>query len=228
MKVAVVAFPGSTAQDTQLALAAVEGMETTVVNQDETNLETYDAVILPSGSSYGDYLRPGAIAAKDPVMSAVAKFADDGGFVVGFGNGFQVLTEAGLLPGALLQNEGARFICATPTTVVETSASPLTDALEPGARVDLPIAHGFGNYWCDAQTAANLEANDQIILRYEEDVDGSTSGIAGICNAAGNVVGMMPLPERAMDELVGSADGLPFFRSLLTSLPATTEPVEEK
>lgn len=226
MKLAVVAFPGSTAQDTLQALAAVEGMETTVVNQNETNLDGFDAIILPSGASYGDYLRPGAIGAKDPVMSAVARFAGRGGLVVGFGNGFQILTEAGLLPGALLQNEGAKFICTTPTTVVTTSASPLTDTIEPGTRVRLPIAHGFGNYWCDPETAADLEANDQIILRYEGEVDGSTEGIAGICNAAGNIVGMMPLPERATDKRLGSADGLPFLHSLLTSHSATNEPVE--
>lgn len=226
MKLAVVAFPGSTGQDTLQALTALEGAEVTALDQDETNLEDYDAIILPSGSSYGDYLRPGAIAAKDPVMGAVAEFADGGGLVVGFGNGFQILTEAGLLPGALLQNEGAHFICATPTTIVTTPASPLTDAVEPGTRVKLPIAHGYGNYWCDTQTAAALEANDQIILQYETDVDGSTKNIAGICNAAGNVVGMMPLPERAMEQILGSADGLLFFQSLMISHSATTEPVE--
>lgn len=241
MKLAVVAFPGSTYQDTVYALETFNDLERNtkyqdaldihVVNQNTTDLDGFDAVILPSGASYGDYLRPGAIAATTPVVKAIAKFADDGGTVLGFGNGFQILTEAGLLPGALLQNADCRFICATPTTTVVTSATPLTAALDPGHQTRLPIAHGFGNYWCDAQTLEDLEARDQIVLLYEGDAANAAnpatpSSIAAICNEAGNVVGMMPLPERATDPALGNADGRLLWRSLIDSHLDTNESVE--
>ncbi len=246
MKLAVVAFPGSTYQDTVYALETFNELEGTaldidVVNEKADDLGDFDAVILPSGASYGDYLRPGAIGATTPVIDAITTFADAGGTVVGFGNGFQILTEAGLLPGALLQNADCQFTCATPAVTVVTAATPLTGALEPGQTVHLPIAHGFGNYWCDAETLKDLEERDQIVLKYEGEGEGEgeregasqsdnqpadPSTIAAICNLSGNVLGMMPLPERATDPALSNGDGRAFWRSLIDSYLDTNESVE--
>jgi phosphoribosylformylglycinamidine synthase len=175
-----------------------------------------DAVIVPGGFAHGDYLRPGAIARFSPVMSAVAEFAAAGGPVVGICNGFQVLTEAGLLPGALQKNAGLKFVCAPAQLRVETTNSVLTRAAAKGAVLSIPINHFEGNYTCDAETLAQLRDEDRIVLRYVVNPNGSVDDIAGVCNEGRNVVGLMPHPERSTSELLGSTDGLPLLRSLLS------------
>lgn len=174
-----------------------------------------DAVIVPGGFAHGDYLRPGAIARFSPVMSAVATFAQSGGPVVGICNGFQVLTEAGLLPGALQKNAGLKFVCAPARLRVESTDSVLTRAADEGAILQVPINHFEGNYTCDAETLARLRDEDRVVLRYVENPNGSVDDIAGVCNEGRNVVGLMPHPERATSELLGSTDGLPLLRSLV-------------
>lgn len=174
-----------------------------------------DAVIVPGGFAHGDYLRPGAIARFSPVMSAVATFAQSGGPVVGICNGFQVLTEAGLLPGALQKNAGLKFVCAPARLRVESTDSVLTRAADEGAILQVPINHFEGNYTCDAETLARLRDEDRVVLRYVENPNGSVDDIAGVCNEGRNVVGLMPHPERATSELLGSSDGLPLLRSLV-------------
>ena len=175
-----------------------------------------DAVIVPGGFAHGDYLRPGAIARFSPVMSAVAEFAAAGGPVVGICNGFQVLTEAGLLPGELQKNAGLKFVCAPAQLRVETTNSVLTRAAEKGDVLSIPINHFEGNYTCDAETLAQLRDEDRIVLRYVVNPNGSVDDIAGVCNEGRNVVGLMPHPERSTSELLGSTDGLPLLRSLLS------------
>lgn len=175
-----------------------------------------DAIIVPGGFAHGDYLRPGAIARFSPVMSAVAEFAAAGGPVVGICNGFQVLTEAGLLPGALQKNAGLKFVCAPAQLRVESTDSVLTRGTEKGAVLSVPINHFEGNYTCDAETLAQLRDQDRIVLRYVVNPNGSVDDIAGVCNEGRNVVGLMPHPERATSELLGSTDGLPLLRSLIT------------
>jgi len=175
-----------------------------------------DAVIVPGGFAHGDYLRPGAIARFSPVMSAVAEFAAAGGPVVGICNGFQVLTEAGLLPGALQKNAGLKFVCAPAQLRVETTNSVLTRSADKGAVLNIPINHFEGNYTCDSETLAQLRDEDRIVLRYVVNPNGSVDDIAGVCNEGRNVVGLMPHPERSTSELLGSTDGLPLLRSLLS------------
>jgi len=170
---------------------------------------------VPGGFAHGDYLRPGAIARFSPVMAAVAEFARVGGPVVGICNGFQVLTEAGLLPGALQKNAGLKFVCAPARLRVESTDSVLTRAAEAGAILQVPINHFEGNYTCDADTLARLRDDDRIVLRYVDNPNGSVDDIAGVCNEGRNVVGLMPHPERATSELLGSTDGLALLRSLL-------------
>ena len=176
-----------------------------------------DAVVVPGGFAHGDYLRPGAIARFSPVMTAVAKFAGDGGPVVGICNGFQVLTEAGLLPGALQKNRGLKFLCTTVELRVESTRSVLTCAAESGAVLRVPINHFEGNYTCSPETLAELRADERIILRYVDNPNSAIDDIAGICNEGRNVVGLMPHPERASNPLLGSTDGIPLLRSLLSS-----------
>ena len=180
----------------------------------------YDAVVLPGGFAHGDYLRPGAIARFSPVMEAVAAFAAAGGPVVGICNGFQVLTEAGLLPGALQKNGGLRFLCTTVGVEVCTTRTVLTGEMAQGAVLELPINHFEGNYTCDAATLERLRAEDRVVLRYRRNPNGSVDDIAGVCNEAGNVVGLMPHPERACDALTGSTDGAGLLRSVLAAAAA--------
>jgi len=175
-------------------------------------------VIVPGGFAHGDYLRPGAIARFSPVMGAVARFAADGGPVVGICNGFQVLTEAGLLPGALQKNAGLKFLCQPTTLRVETTESVLTGRAEVGDRLSVPINHFEGNYICDAETLARLRDEDRVVLRYVDNPNGSVDDIAGVCNEGRNVVGLMPHPERACDDLLGSADGAVLLGSLLDAV----------
>ena len=181
---------------------------------------TVDAVVIPGGFAHGDYLRPGAIARFSPVMDAVRAFAAAGGPVVGICNGFQVLTEAGLLPGALQKNRGLKFLCTTTTIRVETTETPLTAEATVGDELRIPINHFEGNYTCDADTLARLRADDRVVVRYVDNPNGSVDDIAGVCNEGRNVVGLMPHPERACHPLVGSTDGAVLLRSLLSSAGA--------
>jgi phosphoribosylformylglycinamidine synthase len=192
-------------------------------------LNSYDAVIIPGGFSYGDYLRAGALARFSPVMNSVKRFAGKGGLVLGICNGFQILCEAGLLPGALIRNRGLHFICEHINVRVETSDSPFTNELQHGSVLSLPIAHAEGNYVCDDQTLEELQTEDRIVFRYCDaagnvtdaaNPNGARDNIAGICSRERNVLGLMPHPERACEDLLGSSDGRDIFRSLAATLAA--------
>jgi len=220
MKFGVIVFPGSNCDhDAFYAVTANLGQKAEFVWHDSPSLPSdVDCVILPGGFSYGDYLRCGAIAKFSPVMSAVKKFAADGGLVMGVCNGFQILTESGLLPGALLRNAGLHFVCKPVALTVSTTNSPFTNSLHQGSVVTFPIAHGEGCYTADPRTLDELEAEDRIAFRYIENPNGSARDIAGILNKGRNVLGMMPHPERACDPLMGSTEGLGLFQSLVSSL----------
>lgn len=215
-RVGVVLFPGSNCEYDVVEAINSLGGEATVIWHGDRTLAGVDAVILPGGFAHGDYLRPGAIARFSPVMESVAKFAAEGGPVVGICNGFQVLTEAQLLPGALQKNRGLTFLCEPVDLVVASSRSVLTSGAEPGRGLRIPINHFEGNYTCDERTLAELRADERVILRYVDNPNGSIDDIAGICNAAGNVVGLMPHPERASHLLLGSTDGRVLLQSLLS------------
>ena len=221
-RIGVVLFPGTNCEHD--AVHAVErlGGDAELVWHGATSLGAYDGLILPGGFAHGDYLRPGAIARFSPVMEAVAGYAAAGGPVVGICNGFQVLTEAGLLPGALQKNRGLRFLCTTVTIRVESGRTALTDGVEVGTELSIPINHFEGNYTCDAETLAELRGEDRVVLRYVDNPNGSVDDIAGVCNAGRNVVGLMPHPERAVDALLGSLDGTVLLGALLRSAGATT------
>jgi phosphoribosylformylglycinamidine synthase I len=223
-RIGVVVFPGSNCEHDVVRAVESLGGNAELIWHGESSLSHVDAVVLPGGFAYGDYLRPGALARFSPVMDAVARFAAAGGPVVGICNGFQVLTEAGLLPGALQKNAGLRFICTTVTLEVSSTRSILTHGAAVGSRLRIPINHFEGNYTCDRDTLAQLVDEDRIILRYMTDVNGSVDAIAGVCNGPGNVVGLMPHPERASDAMLGSTDGTVLLRSLLdessTPVPA--------
>jgi len=215
--VAVIRFPGTNCEfDVVEALGSI-GAPGRIVFHDETSLGGADAVVVAGGFAHGDYLRPGAIARFSPVMDAVRSFAEAGGPVVGICNGFQVLTEAHLLPGALQKNAGLKFRCGEATLRVETTDSALTNRAEVGDLLRIPINHFEGNYTCDDATLAALQAEDRIVVRYVDNPNGSVDDIAGICNEGRNVVGLMPHPERAMHELLGSTDGRVMFESLLAA-----------
>ena len=216
-RVGVVVFPGSNCEyDAVLAMEAL-GTKAELVWHSVTDLSDYDGIILPGGFAHGDYLRPGALARFSPVMNAVSSFANDGGPVLGICNGFQVLTEAGLLPGALQKNIGLTFLCQPTTLVVTSQRSVLTSGATVGQELIIPINHFSGSYTCDDQTYQNLMDNDQIVLRYKENPNGSRGDIAGIANERGNVVGLMPHPERAMSTLLGSADGRVLLESFVAA-----------
>ena len=213
--VGVVIFPGTNCEmDAMSSVERLGGIGRLLWHADD-DLGDVDAVIVPGGFAHGDYLRPGAIARFSPAMAAVARFAADGGPVVGICNGFQVLTEAGLLPGALQKNAGLKFLCQPTTLRVESTDSSLTGSAELGAELSIPINHFEGNYTCDERTLARLRDEERIVLRYVDNPNGSVDDIAGVCNEARNVVGLMPHPERACDDLLGSADGAVLLRSLL-------------
>jgi phosphoribosylformylglycinamidine synthase len=215
MRFGVVVFPGSNCDhDAWYALNRNLGQPAEFLWHDEASLGDVDVVILPGGFSYGDYLRCGAIAKFSPVMTAVKKFARDGGLVLGLCNGFQILVECGLLPGALIRNRGLKFICRQVRLRTETSRSPFTSRIEQGRILRLPIAHGEGCYYADDRTLDELEAEDRVVFRYLDNPNGSLRDIAGILNAQRNVMGMMPHPERASDPLMGSTDGLAVFQSM--------------
>ncbi|MHB8245281.1 MAG: phosphoribosylformylglycinamidine synthase subunit PurQ [Acidimicrobiales bacterium] len=214
---AVVVFPGSNCEHDVVAGLAEVGIESNLLWHAESELGDVDGVVLPGGFAHGDYLRPGAIARFSPVMAAVSDAARDGMPVIGICNGFQVLTEAGLLPGALRRNAALRFLCRTARCRVATTRSPLTNSCQRGEILELPINHNEGNFTCDEETLRRLRENDQIVLTYEENPNGSVGAIAGICNEQRNVVGLMPHPERASNAMLGSIDGLGLLRSLTAS-----------
>jgi phosphoribosylformylglycinamidine synthase len=221
MKIGVVVFPGSNCDhDAWYAVTRNLGHQAEFIWHDSSKLGDVDAVVLPGGFSYGDYLRCGAIARFSPVVQAVKKYAADGGLVMGFCNGFQILTEAGLLPGALLRNQGLKFICKPVELVVATTNSPFTNLADKGQVLRIPIAHGEGNYFADARTLDELESEDRIAFRYGTPCNGSQRNIAGILNRARNVLGMMPHPERASDPLMGSTDGLVILQSVASAVTA--------
>jgi phosphoribosylformylglycinamidine synthase subunit PurQ / glutaminase len=218
MKVGVVVFPGSNCDhDAWYAVSRNLNQPAEFIWHDSEVLGNVDAVILPGGFSYGDYLRCGAIAKFSPVMNAVKRFARDGGLVLGICNGFQVLTEAGMLPGALVRNANLKFVCRTIPVEVASTDSPFTHAASKGSLLRLPVAHGEGCYVADEQTLDRLEAEDRVVLRYRGSCNGSMRDIAGILNAERNVMGLMPHPERAADPLVGNTDGLAILNSLVTA-----------
>ena len=216
-RVGVVLFPGSNCEHDAVEAVAALGGKAELVWHGERSLAGFDAVILPGGFAHGDYLRPGAIARFSPVMDGVREFAASGGPVVGICNGFQVLTEAGLLPGALQKNAGLKFLCTTVELRVETTASALTGEAQQGQLLRVPINHFEGNFTADAPTLDALRAEDRVVLRYVDNPNGSADAIAGICNEGRNVVGLMPHPERAVDPLLGSTDGSVLLRSLLAA-----------
>lgn len=218
MKFGVVVFPGSNCDhDAWYAITRNLGEQAEMIWHDSATLGDVDAVILPGGFSYGDYLRCGAIAKFSPVMKAVKKFAAAGGLVAGICNGFQILVESGLLPGALIRNRSLRFICRTVALEVQTTNSPFTCNAAKGQILRIPIAHGEGCYVADERTLEELEAEDRILFRYVDNPNGSLRNIAGILNRERNVMGMMPHPERASDPLMGSTDGLVIFQSMVSA-----------
>jgi phosphoribosylformylglycinamidine synthase len=232
MKFGVVIFPGSNCDHDMLhVLGSVMKQEVVELWHKETHLpgfDTEDCVVLPGGFSYGDYLRAGAIARFSPIMNAVVEFANAGGYVWGICNGFQILCEAGLLPGVLLRNERMKFSCKNVWLKTVSRHSPLTERLDPAKILKIPIAHAEGRYYADEATLGDLEANGQVLFRYcdpegqvnwEANPNGALRNIAGICNANRNVFGMMPHPERASEAALGNSDGRLIFESLVASVP---------
>lgn len=216
MRFAVIVFPGSNCDlDMYHAVKDVLGEEADYVFHTETSLDGYDGVLLPGGFSYGDYLRCGAIAQFSPIMNEVKRFAEEGRPVLGVCNGFQVLVEAGLLPGVLMRNRDLKFMCKTVELRVETNETMFTNDYALGETIQVPIAHGEGNYYCDEATLETLRANGQIAFTYTDNPNGSVANIAGITNAQGNVLGMMPHPERAVEALLGGEDGKRLFTSMV-------------
>ena len=216
-RVGVVVFPGSNCEHDVVEALQSLGAQADLVWHGDRALGAVDGVVLPGGFAHGDYLRPGAIARFSPIMSAIGEFAAAGGPVIGICNGFQVLTEAGLLPGALQKNRGSRFLCTTVDVVVAGTQSALTCAATVGHVLRLPINHFEGNYTCSPETLHELRAEGRVVLRYVQNPNGSMDDIAGVCSSEGNVVGLMPHPERACDPLLGSADGRPLLESLLVA-----------
>jgi phosphoribosylformylglycinamidine synthase I len=216
-RVAVVQFPGTNCELDVVHVVEQLGADAEIVFHAEPRLPDVDAVVVPGGFAHGDYLRTGALARFSPVMTAVSGFAAAGGPVLGICNGFQVLTESGLLPGALQKNAGLKFLCRTVECRVDGTGSVLTHGVEAGSVLRLPINHFEGNYTCDPATLERLRAEGRVVLRYVDNPNGALDDIAGISNEAGNVVGLMPHPERASDELIGSVDGLVLMRSFLAA-----------
>jgi phosphoribosylformylglycinamidine synthase I len=240
MKFGVLVFPGSNCDhDTYNVVSEIAHQPVTLLWHDSPSLEDCDAILVPGGFAYGDYLRTGAIARFSPVMQSVKKFASDGGLVLGICNGFQILAEAGLLPGALMRNAGLKYICKQVYLRTETTDTPFTRTLNKGEVVKIPIGHMEGNYFCDSETLATLERDDRIVFRYstptgeitpEANPNGSLGNIAGILNEGRNVLGMMPHPDRSSESLLGSVDGYKIFASMVLALqekegqtPATHE-----
>ena len=219
MKFGVVTFPGSNCDhDCYYAIESVLGKPVEFIWHQDTSVKGFDAIILPGGFAYGDYLRTGALARFSPVMKAIVDFANKGGLVCGICNGFQILTEAGLLPGALLRNASMKYICKFVELRTETANTPYTNLLEKGQILRIPIGHGEGNFFADADTLKRIEDNDQVVFRYVENPNGSLHDIAGIVNDKRNVLGMMPHPDRSSEAILGSADGKLIFESMVNAL----------
>jgi phosphoribosylformylglycinamidine synthase subunit PurQ / glutaminase len=233
MKIAVVQFPGSNCdQDCLRALTDGMGVDADFLWHKETSLGGIDAVVLPGGFSYGDYLRCGAIARFSPIMKSILSAAWEGMPIIGICNGFQILCEAGLLPGALLRNESLHFVCRPVYLKVENRDTPFTSEVAEGKIIRMPVAHGEGAFFADPETVATIEANGRVVFRYVDQLgqqtqtanpNGSLNNIAGICNEAGNVVGMMPHPDRAWDKKLGSEDGKLLFASMINAIADTAE-----
>ncbi len=231
MKFGVLVFPGSNCDhDTAHVLSAIAGQPVVMLWHDSPSLEGVDAVLVPGGFAYGDYLRTGAIARFSPVMESVRRFAREGGPVLGICNGFQILCESGLLPGALLRNAGLRYVCRQVYLRTETARSMFTHGLETGQVLKIPVGHMEGNYFCDAETLTMLEREDRVAFRYcnaqgqvtpESNPNGSLGNIAGILNTGRNVLGMMPHPDRSSEAQLGSSDGFGIFQSLVSALAQT-------
>jgi phosphoribosylformylglycinamidine synthase len=226
MRFGIVVFPGSNCEQDCYYAAHLIGEQVSYIWHHETNLNGYDCIILPGGFSYGDYLRTGAVAKFSPVMDALVTFAEKGGLVIGICNGFQILLESGLLPGAMLRNKGLKFICKYVNVKVENTSTPFTTKTLRGEVLRIPIAHNEGNYYAEAGVLEDMNKNGQIILRYcdphgdvteEWNPNGSIENIAGITNKEGNVLGLMPHPERAMEEILGSEDGRKIFESIVSA-----------
>jgi len=219
MKFGVVIFPGSNCDhDCYYAIESVIGKPVEFIWHQDTSVKGIDAVILPGGFAYGDYLRTGALAKFSPVMKAIGEFASKGGLVYGICNGFQILTEAGLLPGALLRNVTMKYICKFVELRTETTNTPYTNLLRKGQILRIPIGHGDGNFYADAETLQRIEDNGQVVFRYVENPNGSLHDIAGIVNEKRNVLGMMPHPDRSSEAILGSADGKLIFESMVNAL----------
>jgi phosphoribosylformylglycinamidine synthase I len=219
MKFGVVIFPGSNCDhDCYYIIESILHKPVEFIWHQDTSLKGFDAVILPGGFAYGDYLRTGALARFSPVMNAVRDFAAAGGLVIGICNGFQILCEAGLLPGALLRNVGMKYVCKFLHLRTETANTPFTNGLSKGQILNIPIGHGDGNYFADAETLKRLENNDRVVFRYLENPNGSIHDIAGIVNESRNVLGMMPHPDRSSENILGSVDGRLIFESMVNAL----------
>lgn len=224
VRVGVVQFPGSNCERDVVEVVDQAGGQGEILWHGSNSLSGVDAVVIPGGFAHGDYLRTGAIARFSPIMAAVERFAAEGGPVVGICNGFQILTEAGLLPGALQKNAGLKFICDTVEVRVEVSDTALTHHVERGTVLRIPINHFEGNYTCSPETLAQLKAEDRVVFRYVDNPNGSVDDIAGVCNPGRNVVGLMPHPERACHPLLGSTDGVGLITSLLAAGAGVTSP----
>jgi phosphoribosylformylglycinamidine synthase len=226
MKFGVVIFPGSNCDhDCYYAVQSVIGKPVEFIWHQDTSLKGFGAVILPGGFSYGDYLRTGALAKFSPVMQSVKEFADRGGLVIGICNGFQILTEAGLLPGALMRNVSRKYICKYLELSTETTNSPFTNQMRKGQILRIPIGHGDGNYFADPETLKRLNGEDRVAFRYHgENPNGSLENIAGILNEGRNVLGMMPHPDRSSEQILGSTDGKLIFESMVNALAGAGKP----
>ena len=216
MKFGVIVFPASNCDlDSYYAIKDMMGEKVDYIWHEEDQIEEYDCIIIPGGFSYGDYLRCGAVAQFSKVMEAVKAHAEKGKLVIGICNGFQILTEAGLLPGALVRNKDLKFICGTAPLTVENSDTAFTNKLMPGDVIQIPVAHGEGNYVAQDEVLKRMKENGQILFTYQENKNGSKDNIAGIINEQGNVMGMMPHPERACDPILGNTDGRKIFESMI-------------
>ena len=230
MKFGVIVFPGSNCDhDSYHAAITTTGQQATFLWHESHDLENCDAIIVPGGFAYGDYLRTGAIARFAPIMQELGKFAASGGLVIGICNGFQILCEAGLLPGALMRNAGLKYICKQVYLRVENANTPFTNSCSKGEVLQIPVGHMEGNYYCDPQTLASLKKQDRVVFRYctpdgqvtpEANPNGSLDNLAGICNEGRNVLGMMPHPDRSSEALLGSSDGAKIFKSMAAALVA--------
>jgi phosphoribosylformylglycinamidine synthase len=219
VKSAVIVFPAANCdRDAKSALEAMTGKAPAMVWHQDSELPDVDLVVLPGGFSYGDYLRTGAMAAQSPIMRAVKAHAEKGGAVLGICNGFQVLTESGLLPGALMRNAGLKFVCRNVAMTVQETQSAFTRKYDHGQTVTFPVAHGEGNYYADKETLDRLEGEGRVMFRYRDNPNGSARDIAGILNEKRNVLGLMPHPERVVDPLTGGTDGRALFESLIEAL----------